>query len=68
LPFSLLFDDALEEIVDQSLIEMDWRIFSLVELISYLGGQDNVSLFLGSHKLLAPLGIVNNILLNNLVS
>lgn len=65
---SFFSDGAPEHLHDKLLIEESWTILSLIKLISHLCGQIDVPNSPGWFEQLAPLAVVLDMLLNNLVS
>ena len=50
-----------------ALVEVNWGVFKLIELVSYLSCQLDVFDSLGCHKFLAPFGLLSHMLLDELV-
>jgi len=64
---SFLHDCGSDKIHDNFLIVEGWGVLGFVELISNLGSQSHILLSFSSLEHLSPIGVILNMLLNNLV-
>jgi hypothetical protein len=46
---------------------VDWGVLGLIELVSDLGGQEDLPFSLGGEELLAPFGVALDVLLDDLI-